>query len=47
MTDSTIYNVSEEFAKNSHMDNERYLELYEQSVKDPEGFWGEMGKRID
>jgi len=41
------YDVPAEFAKNSHMDNDKYLKLYQQSIDDPETFWGEMGKRID
>jgi acetyl-CoA synthetase len=29
------------------VDNAKYQEMYERSVKDPDGFWGEHGKRID
>ncbi len=47
MTDVITYDVPAEFAKNSHMDNDKYLALYQQSIDDPETFWGEMGKRID
>jgi acetyl-CoA synthetase len=39
--------VPEFWAKTAHCDNEKYLKLYEQSVKDPEAFWGEVAKRID
>ncbi len=46
-TDNTFFPVREEFAKNAWIDNDKYLKMYEQSVKDPEGFWGEQGKRID
>jgi len=45
--DVITYEVPAEFAKNSHMDNEKYLKLYQQSVDDPETFWGEMGRRLD
>jgi acetyl-CoA synthetase len=39
--------VPVEWASNSLCDNARYLEMYAQSVADPEGFWAEHGKRID
>jgi acetyl-CoA synthetase len=39
--------VSEAVAKSAWCDNDTYLRMYEQSIKDPEGFWGEQGKRID
>jgi len=39
--------VPENWATKAHCNNEKYLKMYEQSVKDPEGFWGEIGKRID
>ena len=29
------------------LDEERYQAMYEQSVADPEGFWGEHGKRLE
>ncbi len=47
MTDITTYDVPKTFAENAYIDNDKYLELYQQSVDDPEAFWGEMGKRID
>ncbi len=46
-TDNTFFPVPAEFAKNAWIDNAKYLNMYEQSVKDPETFWGEQGKRID
>jgi len=42
-----IFPVPESWAKSAFCDNEAYLKMYEQSVKDPEGFWGEHAKRID
>ncbi|MCF6215047.1 MAG: acetate--CoA ligase [Emcibacter sp.] len=47
MTDAITYDVPAEFARNSHMDNDKYLALYQQSIDDPETFWGEMGRRLD
>lgn len=39
--------VPEEWAKKAHVDDAKYQAMYSQSVEDPEGFWGEHGKRID
>ncbi|VAW05245.1 Acetyl-coenzyme A synthetase, partial [hydrothermal vent metagenome] len=47
MTDIITYEVPADFAKSSHVDNDKYLALYQQSMDDPEKFWGEMGRRID
>ncbi len=42
-----VYAVSAEWAKHAHVDNAKYQDMYAQSIKDPEGFWGQHGKRID
>lgn len=42
-----LFPVPESWAKSAYCDNEKYLKMYEQSIKDPEGFWGEHAKRID
>ena len=42
-----VYPVSPEIAANAHIDNEKYQAMYEQSVNDPDTFWGEAGKRLD
>jgi len=47
MSDDTIFPVPAAFAANAHINNDQYLEMYKKSVEDPEGFWGEHGKRID
>ncbi len=47
MSSEKIYPVQPEIAQTAWADNDKYLAMYEQSVKDPEGFWGEQGKRID
>ena len=39
--------VPESVAKDTLCTNDQYLEMYKQSVEDPEAFWGEHGKRID
>ncbi len=47
MVDAAEYPVTAEWAKRAHIDNERYLEMYERSVRDPDGFWAEQAKRVD
>jgi acetyl-CoA synthetase len=47
MSEIKTYQVPAEWAARAFVDNARYLEMYQRSVSDPEGFWGEMGKRID
>lgn len=47
MSDANIFPVDPEFAAKAHIDNSKYLAMYEQSIKDPDAFWGEQGKRID
>jgi acetyl-CoA synthetase len=42
-----LFPVSADFAKKAWIDEAKYKAMYERSVKDPEGFWGEHGKRID
>ncbi len=39
--------VQEIWAKNSYCNNQKYLEMYQRSISDPEGFWGEQAKSID
>ena len=47
MVDAAEYPVTQEWARKAHIDNERYLEMYERSIRDPEGFWAEQAKRVD
>jgi acetyl-CoA synthetase len=42
-----IYEVPAEWAKHAYVDQAKYNEMYARSIKDPDGFWGEAGKRID
>src|SRR3546814_5718921 len=39
--------VPEDFARSAWIDKAKYEEMYRRSIDDPEGFWGEQGKRID
>lgn len=47
MSDQNVFPVDPAFAANAHIDNAKYEAMYEQSINDPEAFWGEQGKRID
>jgi acetyl-CoA synthetase len=42
-----IYNVPSEWSARAYVDNEKYLAMYKRSIEDPNGFWGEAGKRLD
>jgi acetyl-CoA synthetase len=42
-----IYDVPADWVKRAYIDDAKYKEMYKRSVQDPEGFWGEHGKRID
>jgi acetyl-CoA synthetase len=42
-----LYGVSPDWAKRAWIDEARYEEMYQRSIKDPDGFWGDEGKRID
>ncbi len=46
MSDKT-YPPAADFVANAHVDADRYNEMYQASVSDPEGFWAEHGKRVD
>ncbi|MFA5949314.1 MAG: acetate--CoA ligase [Hyphomicrobium sp.] len=41
------YPVSPEWASRAWLDNAKYQALYQRSVSDPDGFWGEIGRRLD
>jgi len=42
-----IRRPSAEIMANAHVDAEGYRRMYQASVDDPEGFWGEQAKRLD
>jgi len=42
-----LYEVPAEFAAKARYRREDYQRLYDESVRDPEGFWGRMGRRLD
>jgi acetyl-CoA synthetase len=47
MSDHSVFPVPAEWASSAFIDAGKYDALYDWSIKDPEGFWGEQGKRID
>jgi acetyl-CoA synthetase len=44
---SNLYPVPADFAAHSRIRADDYEKLYAESVRDPEGFWGRIGKRLD
>ncbi|QIG96563.1 acetate--CoA ligase [Bradyrhizobium sp. 6(2017)] len=42
-----LYRVPENWPAQAHVDDAKYRDMYAHSVRDPEGFWGDHGKRID
>ena len=47
MSDNELFPVPGAWAEKAFADNDKYLAMYQQSLDDPDGFWGEQGKRID
>ncbi len=47
MSDNQLFPVPDAVAKSAWVDNDKYLEMYQASVDDPETFWAEHGKRVD
>jgi acetyl-CoA synthetase len=47
MSDAKTYPPSADFVKTAHIDAAKYDKMYAASISDPEGFWGEQGKRVD
>jgi acetyl-CoA synthetase len=47
MSSEKLYPVSAEWASRAYVDETKYRAMYEASVKSPDAFWGEHGKRID
>jgi acetyl-CoA synthetase len=44
--DVKLYPVPAEVAKHAHIDEATYKEMYQRSVDDPEGFWGEQAEKF-
>jgi acetyl-CoA synthetase len=46
MSESKIYPVPSEFAKNAYINSERYEAMYKQSIEDPDVFWAEQAEEF-
>ena len=44
--DTSLFPVPAPVASEAWVDEAAYIRLYEQSLRDPDGFWGEQGKRL-
>jgi len=44
MSEEKIYNVPAEVARRAWADDSQYKDMYQRSVKDPDGFWAEQAK---
>src|SRR3546814_14077913 len=47
MSEEPVIAVQEAVARTAHIDRAKYDDMYARSIADPEGFWGEHGKRLD
>ncbi|MCK5165961.1 MAG: acetate--CoA ligase, partial [Rhodospirillaceae bacterium] len=47
MSDAHIFPVPTDLAKSAWVDNDKYKEMYAQSINNADVFWAEQGKRID
>jgi acetyl-CoA synthetase len=47
MSEVHVFPVPEATAASARVNSATYNEMYQRSITDPEGFWGEHGKRID
>ncbi len=47
MSSEITFPVSADWAARAWINQDKYQEMYNRSVQDPNGFWGEIGKRID
>ncbi|MEM7281135.1 MAG: acetate--CoA ligase [Pseudomonadota bacterium] len=47
MSDSVVVPVPEALAESAWVDGDKYLAMYQDSIKNPKGFWREHGQRID
>ncbi|HJM51390.1 MAG TPA: acetate--CoA ligase [Alphaproteobacteria bacterium] len=47
MSENSLFPVARDWADKAWCDKAGYQDMYRRSIEDPEGFWGEEGKRID
>lgn len=46
MSEEKIYPVSAETAAQAHIDAAKYKAMYQRSVEDPDGFWGDAAEEF-
>ncbi len=46
MSDEKVYPVPEAVASHAHLTDAQYKEMYQRSVDDPDGFWGEQADKF-
>ncbi len=46
MSEHKVYDVDSDMAANAHITNQQYLQMYQQSLDDPEGFWAEQARQF-
>ena len=46
MSKTKVYSVPDSFRANSHINEEKYSSMYQQSINDPEGFWAQQAKEF-
>ena len=44
---SDIYKMPENFASEALLDKEKYIQMYNESIKDPVSFWEKQAKRLN
>ena len=47
MNNVHLHPVNPKIKKTAHIDKETYQKMYQESLKNPEAFWGEHGKNVD
>ncbi len=48
MEEKRIFPPSKEFSSKAHIKSlDEYKKMYERSIRDPEGFWGEQAQNLD
>jgi acetyl-CoA synthetase len=46
MSHESLYPVPDEVARKAWVDEKNYFKMYDSSLRDPQSFWGEQGKRL-
>lgn len=47
MSEVKVHPVKASIAEHAHIDNAGYLRMYQESIENPDKFWGEQGKCLD